>query len=163
MMRAVLVAAVLTLGGCASAPVQPAPAETAAARPEPAIRIFDQAAPPRIETSSFALELVAPSGATTAELSPISITIEGRGGFHVNLEYPVRIELGGSAGVILAKPTLSAADALELSEDRARFEAQARWSRAGPSWLAARINFAVCTPDTCVPREEALAIALEVR
>jgi len=156
MMRAPLIAAVVVLCGCASTPVQPATVESATPG-------FDKNAPPRVETPSFVLEVTAPHSASTAEPTPISITIEGRGGFHVNLEYPLRIELGGSEGVVLAKTTLAAADARELSEDRARFETQARWSGTGRHWLAARAQFAVCAPDTCVPRDEVLAIAIDVQ
>jgi hypothetical protein len=164
MMRAAFVAAAVGLCACASAPVrQPVTAEVATSSPEPAPGAFDREAPPRIEAPTFVLELVAPASASTAEPTPISITLEGRGGFHVNLEYPLRLELGGGEGVVLSETTLAAADARELSEDRARFETQARWSGAGPRWLAARVQFAVCTPDSCVPREEALAITIDVQ
>jgi len=168
MMRAALIAVmvvvvVVELAACAATPVQSATVEVPAASPERATRDFDRDAPPRVETPTFVLELVAPSSASTAEPSAISITLEGRGGFHVNLEYPIRIELGSSEGVALAKTTLAAADARELNEERARFETPARWSGPGRHWLAARVQFAVCTPDSCVPREEALAISIDVQ
>jgi len=158
-----VLAVLAVLAACASAPVQPVTSESAAVPHEPVTRPFDKDAPPRIETPSFVVELAAPGSASTAEPTPISITIEGRGGLHVNLEYPLRIELGGSEGVVLAQAALAAADASELSEERARVETSARWSGPGRHWLAARVQFAVCTPDTCIPREEALAISLDVQ
>jgi hypothetical protein len=163
MMRASLLAVMTALAACASTPVQPSTPEVAAASSAPPPRDFDRKAPPRIEAPTFVLELAAPANASAAEPTLFSITLEGRAGFHVSLEYPLRIELGGGERVVLCKATLAAADARELSEDRARFETEARWSGTGPQWLAARVQFAVCTPDSCVPREESLAIAVDVQ
>jgi len=162
MMRLAMIAA-WVVAGCASQPPQPVTAEKAAVAQEPPARPFDSSAPPRLETETFALELATTASASTAQPSPVSITLEGRGGYHVNLEYPVRIELGGSDGAALAKTEMAAADARELSEARARFETDARWNSVGRHWLAARVQFAVCTPDTCVPRQESLAVFVEVR
>jgi hypothetical protein len=157
-----LVAPLVVLSACAATPAQPTTAASTASAPDPA-RAFDPNAPPRVEAPTFALELATPASTRANEPAPISITIEGRGEFHVNLEYPLRIELGSSDGARLAKSTLRAADARELSEARARFETDARWSRTGRQWLAARVQFAVCTPDTCVPREETVAISIDVQ
>lgn len=164
MMRAVRTAALLVLAGCASSPVTPATVESTARPDARATRpSFDANAPPRIEAPTYALQLAAPSNASAGEPAQIAITIEGRGGFHVNLEYPVRIELGGSEGTVLSKATLVAADASELKEEVARFVTEASWSGEGRAWLAARVQFAVCTPDTCVPRQESLAAIVDVR
>jgi hypothetical protein len=122
---------------------------------------FDSEAPSRIETETYALELRAASSASLDAPVPVALTIEGRGDFHVNLEYPLRVELGASPNVALAVRTFSAKDALELSEERAHFETEARFDGDGKHWLAARVQFAVCTEETCVPREEALALALD--
>jgi hypothetical protein len=162
MKPASLMALAFALSACAATPAQPTTAVSTASSPEPA-RAFDQNAPPRVEAPTFALELAAPAGARAGEPAPISITIEGRGEFHVNLEYPLRIELGSGDGVLLAKTTLTAADARELSDARARFETDARWSHTGRQWLAARVQFAMCTPETCVPREETVAISIDVQ
>lgn len=158
MMRAGLLVILMAAIGCASTPAQP----TSAVSTPPA-RAFDRQAPPRIDTETFALELTAPASTSPGEPVPITIALEGRGGHHVNLEYPLRIELGAGHGASLDKGALAATDAAELNEERARFETRARWSAAGRQWLAARVQFAVCTPDTCVPRDEALAIYIDVR
>ena len=141
MKRFALVAVSVALGGCAGTVMQPV----------------------QVEQQTFALQLAAPGSVSAGERAPITVAIEGRGGFHVNLEYPVRIELMGTGGVALDKSTLAAGDASELSEQRARFETAARWSSAGRHRLSARAQFAVCTPDTCVPREETIAVAVDVR
>jgi hypothetical protein len=158
-----MIAAAWFVDGCASQPAQPVTAEKPAVAQEPPALPFDSSAPPRLETETFALELATATSASAAQPTPISITIEGRGGYHVNLEYPVRIELGGSEEATLATGVLTAVDARELSEARARFETQARWSNIGRHWLAARVQFAVCTPDTCVPRQESLAVFVDVQ
>jgi hypothetical protein len=161
MTRSALLATLLALSACAATPAPPPTAtpQTSSQAPQ---RDFDPDAPPRIETATFALELTAPSSSSTGQPAPISITIERRGDFHINLEYPLRVELGASHGAAIAKSTLAATDARELNEERARLETQARWNASGRHWLAARVHFAVCTPDTCVPRSETLAVHIDV-
>jgi hypothetical protein len=163
MMRVAMIAAAWLVAGCASQPSQPVTAEKATVAQAPPIPPFDSNARPHLEKETFALELGTATSASTAQPSLISITIEGRGGYHVNLEYPVRIELGASEGAALSRTVLTAVDARELSEARARFETHARWSSTGRHWLATRVQFAVCTQDTCVPRQESLAVFVDVQ
>lgn len=160
----ILVVAFLVLGGCSSAVTRPvAPGGTPNEKAEtPAI---DSEAPARIDTSTFVLELASDaSGAivTVDQPTNIALVLEGRGGYHINLEYPLYVELAGSAAE-LEKNALRSVDASELSETRARFATRVRWTAAGQRWVAARVRFAMCTPDTCVPHEETVAIVLHVR
>jgi hypothetical protein len=166
--RELFVVVALWSCGCASTPAQPAATAGAPnASSRPAGPTFDSESPARIETSTCALELtsepVRGERASTAQPSRIALVLEGRGGYHVNLEYPLRVELGGSSGAQLAKVTLGPVDASELSESSARFDTHVRWKAAGPHWLAARVQFAVCTADACVPQEHVLATKLHVR
>jgi hypothetical protein len=114
----------LALMACASTPAPAAPLPLASASP-------------RVETQSFMAELTSAAGTVT-------VTLEGRGEFHLNLEYPMTVELGAS-------DTLTATDALERTDTRVR------WSAPGV-WRAARVRFATCTPDTCTPHEVKLAL-----
>jgi hypothetical protein len=168
--------ALLVIGGCAAAPARPttsAPARTAAQAPaatqfpseagrEPEPRL-DPHAPARIETASYVLELASAADASTAQPAEVSLTLEGRGGFHVSLEYPLRVELGGSSALVLEKTTLHAGDAAEIGDERARWKALAHRSAAGEQWIAARVQFAMCTEDACVPAERVVAEAVQVR
>ncbi len=173
--RVGLVVAWLVIGACASAPTQPtrttrarhavqAPAATQAqseAGREPAP--LDPHAPARIETATYVLELASAADVSTAQPTEVWLTLEGRGGFHVNLEYPLRVELGGSSQLVLEKTTLRTGDAAEVGDARARWKAQAHWSAAGEQWIAARVQFAMCTEDACVPDERVVAVTVQVR
>jgi len=174
--RVPLAVALLVIGGCASAPAQPtiaARARTGArtstatqtaseAAREPSPRL-DPHAPARIETATYVLELASAADASTAQPTEVWLTLEGRGGFHVNLEYPLRVDLGGSSTLVLERTTLLASDAVEVGDARARWKAQAHWSGAGEQWIAARVQFAMCTEDACVPDERVVAVAVQVR
>jgi hypothetical protein len=173
--RVGLAVAWLVIGACASTPTQPTratPARPAAQAPaatqarseagrEPAP--LDPHAPARIETATYVLELTSAADVTIAQRAEVSLTLEGRGGFHVNLEYPLRVELGGSSTLVLERTTLEASDAAEIGDERARWKAQAHWSAAGEQWIAARVQFAMCTEDACVPDERVVAAAVQVR
>jgi hypothetical protein len=167
MMGRLIIAVAVVLCGCASSP-QPKRSVTTPSTPTPsatsrAATAFDPEAPARVETPTFALELSSDANASTAQLGRVTLTIEGRGPFHVNLDYPLRVQLGGSSAARLEKAELGPSDAAELGEARARFDADVRWNAPGQHWLAARVLFAVCTPDACVPSEQTLAVKLQVQ
>jgi hypothetical protein len=54
-------------------------------------------------------------------------------------------------------------EAAEIGDERARWKAQARWSAAGEQWIAARVQFAMCTDDAWVPDERVVAVAVQVQ
>lgn len=116
----------------------------------------------RVEAPTFAIALASEPEVSTARATNVSLVLEGRGGFHVNLEYPLRVELSGSAAQ-LDKTSFGPADATQLSEERARFDVPVRFTSAGKQKLTARVLFAVCTPASCVPAEKTLALELNVR
>jgi len=172
--RVAFAVALLVIGGCASAPAQNATAAQArpAAQAPTAMQTASEAgresaprldphAPARIETATYVLGLTNAADASTAQPTDVVLTLEGRGGYHVNLEYPLRVELGGSSALVLEKTTLRAGDAAEIGDERARWKAQAHWSAAGPQWIAARVQFAMCMKDACVPDERVVALRFE--
>lgn len=153
-MRGATAVVVMLACGCAAAPAPPPATASTASAPD---------APARIETVNAWLEIASDPGANTAQPSQLTLTLEGRGGFHVNLEYPLRVELQGSGAAEFHRVTLGPGDAAELTEARARFSAPVRWHATGRQWLGARVQFAVCSEDACIPQEHALAIELQVQ
>ena len=72
----------------------------------------DEPAGPSIETGSFLLAVApAASGYTVGKSGELEIALEGRGDWHVNQEYPIRVELKAAPGITLAKNELKKDDA----------------------------------------------------
>lgn len=154
--------------GCGGKPAESAPAQAAAPTPAPAPSavpaepIAPAAAPSSIEEASFALRIAEAGPYKAGELGRVVLSIEPRGKFHINQEYPVEIAVSGTAGTSFPKATLMKPDAAEFGEKKARFEVPFTVKSAGDHKLLANVKFAVCTDENCVPDERNLALALAV-
>lgn len=156
-----LLVSLWAVAGCSSkeqsAPEQAPPAPVAA--PEVA-----QAAAkaPRIDDTTFHLALESAPHYSAGQPASVRVVLEARGGYHVNEDYPLRVDLQAPPGVKLDKATLAKADAAEFGEERARFDVGFS-AEAGEHELLATVDFAVCTKETCVPDRRTLAVALKVQ
>lgn len=139
---------------------EPPQKEVSASAPAPAAK---QAEPPKpsIEDTTFRLALTGKPDYAAGKESAVDLVLEARGGYHVNQEYPIRIDLKAPASVKLPKPSLGRADAAQFGEERARFELPFSADK-GTHELLANVDFAVCTKETCVPDQRTLALSLEV-
>lgn len=139
---------------------QPAPA----AEPKQAPLATKPAEPlkPAIEDTTFRLALEAPEALAADQPASAALTLEARGGYHVNQDYPIRVDFKGAPGLKLEKASLERADATQFSDEKAAFAVP--FSAAGGSYdLTATVDFAVCTKETCVPDQRTVAVALQVK
>lgn len=168
-MRALISAAaacglfVVGLSGCSKSETpSPAPAAAApvtSAAPAPAVAA---AASPVIEDKTFKLALVSEPEYAAGTPAKLKLVLEARGGYHVNQDYPIRIDFKAPAAVKLEKASLGKADATEFGEPAAKFEVPFT-ATSGAHELTADVDFAVCTPETCMPDQRKLAVALHVK
>lgn len=137
--------------------------EAPKAEPTPAAPTVEAPAArtPNIEDTTFKLALVGEPAYTANQPSQVELTLDARGGYHVNLDYPIRVELQ-APGLKLTKSALARGDAAELSEQRARF-ALPFTAEAGVHELTANVDFAVCTKETCVPDQRSVTFPVTVR
>jgi hypothetical protein len=124
------------------------------------------AAPPKLATTkveepTFALVLSAPEEVVVGAKVRAELSIEGRGEYHVNHEYPIEITLRAPPEVALASSALGSAHAKQLVPERARFELELTCRAPGSHRIDAHVDFALCTEQACTP--EARDIALTVR
>lgn len=89
------------------------------------------------------------------------IRLAARGNYHVNQEYPISVQITAPSSVTLPRATLGRPEAAEFSETVARFEVPFT-ATPGHHELRALVDFAVCTPESCMPDSRTLAIALDV-
>lgn len=118
---------------------------------------------PRVETGSFLLA-VAPSegGYRIGKTGEVEIALEGRGDWHVNQEYPIRVELKAAPGVALKKTELLKDDAKEFGEEKVRFLAGVEPSAAGEHEVTCDVSFAMCTEENCILEKRTVAMQLKV-
>jgi len=129
----------------AEAPPPPAPAEARALWDEP----------------SFELRSDTTGPYQAGQEGRFSLRLQARGNYHVNQDYPISIQVTAPDGVTLPRATLGRPEAAEFSEALARFDVPFT-ATAGRHELRALVDFAVCTPESCMPDTRTLAIALEV-
>ena len=124
----------------------------------------DDALGPKIETGSFLLS-VAPAEQTytIGQAGKVEIALESRGPWHVNQEYPIRVDLNAEPGVTLPRTELAKGDAEELGETKVRFLAAVEPASAGIHDVSCDVSFALCTDDNCVLEKRTVALALEVQ
>jgi hypothetical protein len=117
---------------------------------------------PTVEDTSFKLAFEKPDTYTAGQPGTLKVVLEPRGGYHVNQDYPIRVDLKAPGVVKLAKPSLGKADAAAFSEQTARFDVGFTADK-GSHDVQATVDFAVCTSETCVPDQRTIAIALDVQ
>lgn len=143
-----------------------APAETPEAAPTPEAPPAAPAAAeepsPVVEDPSFELRAEPAEGYTATEEGSFAIRLTPRGNYHVNMEYPMNIQLSAPEGAGLGSSSLERGDADEYTEQRAAFTVPFVPSEAGEHTVTAEVDFAVCTPEACMPEQRTLALVLPV-
>jgi hypothetical protein len=118
---------------------------------------------PSIETGSFLLAVSpAEAGYTIGKSGEVEIALEGRGEWHVNQEYPIRVDLKAGPGVVLKKNELVKDDAKEFGEDKVRFLAAMEPSAVGDHEVICDVSFAMCTEENCILEKRTVAMQLKV-
>lgn len=146
-----------------SAEETPSPAVERAEAPAPAPKV-EAPAGPVVTTSEFELRAIADDGGyTKGELAQFTVALTGRGGWHVNQEFPMSVEVRGSEALQFPKAALEKADAVEFTEEKARFAVPFTATGEGSHRVEAKVRFAVCTDENCIPEERSLALDLPVR
>lgn len=154
----------LSVAGCSKSEA-PAPAPAPAAQPAAAAapaKTPESPPGPSVEDNTFKLSLVAEPEYSAGSAAHLKLVLEARGNYHVNQDYPIKIDLKAPTAVSLPKPSLGKPDAAEFGEKIARFDVPFT-ATAGAYELSADVDFAVCTPETCVPDQRKLAIKLAVK
>ena len=104
---------------------------------------------PSVDDTSFHLALESQPTYTSGQAGTVKLVLEARGGYHVNEDYPLRVDLKAPAAVKLTKASLNKGDAAQIGQESARFDLGFS-AEPGTHELLATVDFAVCTKETCV-------------
>ena len=110
----------------------------------------------------FALKLVTKDAYRAGHPGAVSVELEGRGGWHVNQDYPFKVTVSAAPGVKLDKDVIAKADAQEFTDDRVRAEVGVTPSAAGDHDVECLVAFAMCTDENCVIEKRTVAATLAV-
>lgn len=142
----------------AEANAEPA-AEEPAAEPAPAA----EAAGPRVNDESFVLELRGQEQYTAGALAQVGVHIDCQGDWHLNEDFPTSVQIEAVDGLGLAQTSLNKGGAAEFGESSARFDVPFTPTAAGEHQVQARVSFAVCSEQSCVPKTHTVALAVNVQ
>lgn len=97
------------------------------------------------------------------EEGKVTIKVVPAASWHVNLEYPTKLQVEAPSGVEVAKAEQGKGDAVALTEDNCEFAVTYTASEAGAKAFSGELRFAVCQEDACVPKSETLAFEVAVK
>jgi hypothetical protein len=123
----------------------------------------EAAAGPVVRDVGFELRASAPAELVSGQLATLTVGLEATGEFHVNEEFPLAIAVKAPDGLTFPKTEFAKGETAEFGERRARFEVPFTPARAGEHRVEIDVDFAVCTPQNCMPDHRTLAIVLRVR
>jgi hypothetical protein len=166
----VALAMIACSGGGESAGASPAsggggdtPAATGGGAAEPGGGCGDPSqAGPSADDPTFELRATARGPYAPGEQGRFEVSLTPRGVYHVNTQYPMAIRLQGPVEVSFPSAELGVDDAAEIVEPRARFDVPFTARSAGEHRVLAEVDFAVCTPESCMPDCRTLAVVLPV-
>ena len=141
--------------------------EGALGGPAPGGAVADD--PFRLKPEEGTLAIVAPAEGPAGTEVVATVNVTPAGPYHINLEFPTKLELSGPAGVVIAKPKLTAG-----GHDKARGDADAfedgkltftvrMTPQPGAHTVSGTFKFAVCDKDTCLAKKEQISIAVAAK
>ena len=123
----------------------------------------DEPAGPRVAAEGYVVELRGAEGAVASgELTQLAVVVEGQGEWHLNQDFPFGVEVQAPAGVELPKASFGKSDAASFEEEAARVDVPLTPTAAGEHQVQAEVRFAICNPQSCIPKTETVALALQV-
>ncbi len=118
---------------------------------------------PRVVQEGYTVELSGAEGAlTSGELTQLALVIEGQGEWHLNQDFPFGVDVQAPEGVQLPKDSFGKADAASFADEGARVDVPLTPTAAGEHTVQAEVRFAICNPQSCIPKTETVALALRV-
>lgn len=124
----------------------------------------------KLKPEEGTIAIVAPSDARAGAEAVARIIVTPGKGYHVNTEYPTKLQLTAPSGVALGKSEFTAGghdkakgDADELAEQSLAFAVKLTPSASGSYTINGKFKFAVCDVSQCLPKKEAIAITVAAK
>ena len=122
----------------------------------------EQPAPDHVRTATYDLRAIAETQYAAGQPGQFSVELKPKEGWHVNMDYPFAVEVDAPASVKIPKKRFEKADAASYTEDGVRLDVPMTPTGEGEQRIEIEVDFAVCTPDSCVPETKTLAVSFRV-
>lgn len=110
----------------------------------------------------YTLDVELPSQATRGQEAIAHVRVHPRAPWHMNLEYPAKLQLRAPADVQLVAPVLRKDDAQRFDDQALEFSVLFTPNARGPRKIEAQLDFAVCGDAACGAVTESLELAFDV-
>ncbi len=121
-----------------------------------------QPAPDHVRTATYDLRAIAETQYAAGQPGQFSVELKPKEGWHVNMDYPFAVEVDAPDSVKIPKKRFEKADAASYTEDGVRLDVPITPTGQGEQRIRVEVDFAVCTPDSCVPETKTLAVSFRV-
>lgn len=121
------------------------------------------AQPPKGQSSydetAFQIELEGPTQVKVGEEVALSLVLTAKGGFKVNVEYPLKFKLVPTSGIEVGQEVVGK-DSGKIDDHQAELPIKVKATQSGALDVAGRLSFSVCTEDRCLIERRDLKITL---
>ncbi|MCX4246192.1 hypothetical protein [Paraliomyxa miuraensis] len=111
---------------------------------------------------TYTVDVDVPPTAFRGKESLARVRVQPRAPWHMNLEYPAKLQLRAPADVELVTPLLHKGDAERFDDQALEFSVVFTPNAKGARTIQAQLDFAVCGDAACGPVTESLELAFEV-
>jgi hypothetical protein len=123
----------------------------------------------RLHAEEGTLAVVPPADPKAGAEVTAKITLTPTAAYHVNMDFPIKLQLDPTTNVTLAKTELKAGgqakqgDAEALDERQLVFAVKLTPTQSGNYTINGSFKFAVCTDTQCLPKKEPIAIQIAAK
>ncbi|MCC6746489.1 MAG: hypothetical protein IT371_02460 [Deltaproteobacteria bacterium] len=117
------------------------------------------------ETASamYEVKLDPPAATAVGQAAVATVRLLPKGGYKVNLEYPIKLTVTGPAAATPARLELVGKDAARFDKTEAQFKPSVKLGAAGAHAFKATFKFSVCTDKQCELKSEELQWVAKVQ
>ena len=114
------------------------------------------------DTDTYTVSLAAPGQVTAGGEGAATVKVVPKGVWKLNDEFPTKLTVTPPAGVSVKKAEQKVKDAVAFGEKEGRWSVEFTAQSAGDKAFKGVVKFAVCTPESCIPKKEELAWNVKV-
>ena len=125
-------------------------------------RVIATASKVLADTDTYTVSLAAPGAVTAGGEGAATVKVVPKGVWKLNDEFPTKLTVTAPAGVSVKKAEQKVKDAVSFGEKEGRWSVEFTAQSAGDKAFKGVVKFAVCTPESCIPKKEELAWNVKV-
>lgn len=113
--------------------------------------------------ASYELKLTEPAAAKAGELATATIRVQPKKPYKMNLEFPLKLKLGGPADGVSPKEVQLGVKQARLSKEELILKPAFKLLKAGAHPIKGTLRFSVCTDAQCEIKQEELSFTASAK